>query len=51
LGAATAAFDEVWFGGREASDADVALARAAADAVQSARIVTDAVDPGLAVPQ
>jgi hypothetical protein len=53
LRAATAAFDEVWFGGRDASDADVALARAAADAVQSARITTTAAadGPRLAVPQ
>jgi Domain of unknown function (DUF4129) len=37
LRAATTAFDEVWFGGRDAADADVALARAAADAVLHAR--------------
>ena len=37
LAAATAAFDEVWFGGRAATAADVARARAAADAVARAR--------------
>jgi hypothetical protein len=51
LRAATAAFDEVWFGGRPATDADVADARAAADAVVSARIVSAAAEPGLAVPR
>lgn len=53
LRAATAAFDEVWFGGRDASDADVATAQAAADAVQSARIasVAGADGPALAVPR
>jgi hypothetical protein len=51
LRAATSAFDEVWFGGREASDADVARARAAADGVQSARIASGAAASGLAVPQ
>jgi hypothetical protein len=44
LAASTRAFDEVWFGGRAATDADVTHARAAADAVQSARIAT--VTPG-----
>ncbi|MCW2646827.1 MAG: putative integral rane protein [Pseudonocardiales bacterium] len=38
LRAATGAFDEVWFGGRAAIDADVAVAQAAADGVLSARI-------------
>jgi Domain of unknown function (DUF4129) len=38
LRAATAAFDEVWFGGRVANDVDVAVARAAADGAVSARI-------------
>jgi hypothetical protein len=38
LRAATGAFDEVWFGGRAANDADVAVAQAAADGVLSARI-------------
>jgi Domain of unknown function (DUF4129) len=38
LAAATAAFDAVWFGGRAATDADVARARAAADAVVTSRI-------------
>ncbi len=51
LRTATAAFDEVWFGGREASDADVAHARSAADAVRSARITMGAGDDGLAVPR
>ena len=37
LRAATTAFDEVWFGGRPATEADAALARAAADAVLRAR--------------
>jgi hypothetical protein len=51
LRAATAAFDEVWFGGRPATDADVAGARAAADAAESARIVSEAAESGLAVPR
>jgi hypothetical protein len=52
LAAATAAFDEVWFGGRDATDADVASAEAAADLVGSARIgAGQAVSAGLAVPQ
>jgi hypothetical protein len=51
LVAATAAFDEVWFGGRPATDADVARARAAADGVMNARIVRTAAPSGLAVPQ
>jgi Domain of unknown function (DUF4129) len=51
LRAATAAFDEVWFGGREAGDADVALARAAADGVQTARIAHPTGTAGLAVPR
>lgn len=38
LRAATAAFDEIWFGGRDATDADVAHAHAAADAVRTGRI-------------
>jgi hypothetical protein len=50
LRAATAAFDEIWFGGRAATNADVARAQAAADAVRSARMATVA-GPGLAVPQ
>lgn len=40
LDAATRSFDEVWFGRRDATDGDVALAQAAADGVQSARIST-----------
>ena len=52
LAAATAAFDEIWFGGREATPGDVARAEAAADAVAGARIVIDRAAPaGLAVPQ
>lgn len=55
LSAAMQAFDEVWFGGRQADDADVARARAAADGVQAARIAApvgpDAdVPAGIAVP-
>jgi hypothetical protein len=38
LRVATAAFDEVWYGGRPATDADVAAAREAADAVRAAPI-------------
>lgn len=48
---ATRAFDEVWFGGREASDADVTSAHAAADAVRTARLVHGIETNGLAVPQ
>jgi hypothetical protein len=49
---ATTAFDEVWFGGRDATDADVAHAKAAADAAQSARLTHGAAAvPALAVPQ
>jgi uncharacterized protein DUF4129 len=53
LEAATRAFDQVWFGGRSATDADVAGARTAADAVGSGRIATAAgagPDDGLARP-
>jgi hypothetical protein len=35
---AVTAFDEVWFGGRAATDADVKVAQTAADAVLAARI-------------
>jgi hypothetical protein len=57
LQAATRAFDEVWFGGRDASDADVAHARAAADGVLRVRLTTSAdtaatsATSGIAVPQ
>jgi hypothetical protein len=51
LAVATAAFDQVWFGGREASDTDVGQARAAADAVRSARVVAGSGSAGIAVPQ
>lgn len=51
LAAATAAFDEVWFGGRAASDADVEHGRAAADGAASSRIVATTSTPtGIAVP-
>jgi hypothetical protein len=39
LAAAMQAFDEVWFGGRPATSADVAAAHQAADAARGARIV------------
>lgn len=45
LRAATNAFDEVWFGGRAAVDADVAVAQAAADGVLAARIERGAPGP------
>ncbi|MBE7190020.1 DUF4129 domain-containing protein [Jatrophihabitans endophyticus] len=51
LAAATAVFDEVWFGDRTATAADAELARSAADAVAGARIVRGAAGPGMAVPQ
>lgn len=38
LRAATAAFDRVWYGGRPATDDDVARASTAADAVRDARL-------------
>jgi hypothetical protein len=50
LQAATAAFDEVWFGGREATDADVAHARTAADGVLSGRVATGTGIDGIAAP-
>jgi hypothetical protein len=50
LQAATAAFDEVWFGGREATDADVAHARTAADGVLSARVAAGTGIDGIAAP-
>ncbi|HEX3336922.1 MAG TPA: DUF4129 domain-containing protein [Jatrophihabitans sp.] len=51
LHAATTAFDEVWFGGREARDADLAVARAAADGVATARVAGyAAASAGIAVP-
>lgn len=51
LTAATSAFDEIWFGGRKATDADVALGHAAADQVATARISPDhAAQDGLAIP-
>jgi hypothetical protein len=51
LAAATGAFDEVWFGGRAATDADVTHAHAAADAVLSARITVPAADNAMAAPR
>lgn len=53
LAASTAAFDEVWFGGRAATADDVARARSAADAVASSRMSSGGVAPqdGLAVPR
>lgn len=51
LAAATAAFDEVWFGGRPATDADVAVARSAADLVVSATMVAAASAGGFVVPR
>ncbi|HEV7207049.1 MAG TPA: DUF4129 domain-containing protein [Jatrophihabitans sp.] len=51
LAAATTAFDEIWFGGRAATDADVAHGQAAADGAASARIVAGAAAAdGIAVP-
>jgi hypothetical protein len=51
LQAATRAFDEVWFGGRAAREADVTVARSAADAVATARVATTASVPaGIAAP-
>lgn len=51
LAVAMAAFDEVWFGGRTATDDDVTRAHAAADAVASARITTGTTSAdGLAIP-
>jgi Domain of unknown function (DUF4129) len=53
LSAAMQAFDEVWFGARAAHDGDVRVARAAADAVATARIhLPDvAASAGVAVPR
>lgn len=51
LAAGMRAFDEVWFGGREATDADVAAGRAAADGVLTARVAAGAGRPGgIAIP-
>ncbi|WP_143167984.1 DUF4129 domain-containing protein [Jatrophihabitans endophyticus] len=50
LTAAMTAFEQVWFGGRPATDDDVSRARGAADAVGSARIVTHDVPAGFAAP-
>jgi hypothetical protein len=51
LAAATRAFDEVWFGGRAATDDDVAAGQAAAEAVRTARLVNSLESDGLAVPR
>jgi hypothetical protein len=51
LATATRAFDEVWFGGREATDADVTTAHAAADAARTARLVHGVETDSLAVPR
>jgi hypothetical protein len=51
LAAASRAFDQVWFGGRGATAADVAQARAAADAVASARLAAGSAADALAVPR
>ena len=51
LTTSTRAFDEVWFGGRDATDADVTSAQAAADAVRTARLVHGVETDGLAVPR
>ena len=51
LAAGTRAFDEVWFGGRAATDADVAAGQQAADAVAAARISSGAAPAGMAVPR
>ncbi len=51
LAAAMRAFDEVWFGGRPATEGDVALGRAAADGVASSRISRTSVPDGMAVPR
>lgn len=53
MGAATRAFDEVWFGGRAATPGDVELARSAAELVTSARVARPANAPagtGYAMP-
>jgi Domain of unknown function (DUF4129) len=50
LAAAMQAFDEVWFGDRPASAADVAAAHRAADAARDARIVRAGATAGFVVP-
>ena len=50
LATATAAFDEVWFGGRAATAADAAAGRSAADAVREARIAAAVSGTGYAIP-
>jgi hypothetical protein len=51
LRAATTAFDEVWFGGRDATDADVAVAQAAAEGVVNARTAAPATAGEFAAPR
>lgn len=51
LHAATTAFDEVWFGGRDATDADVAAARSAADGVVTTRMAGPVTAGGFAAPR
>lgn len=51
LTTATRAFDEVWFGGRGATDEDVSTAAAAAEAVRTARLVHSVGADRLAVPR
>lgn len=51
LAEATRAFDEVWFGRRAATDADLEIARRAADLAASTRIVEPADEPDFAVPR
>lgn len=48
---ATETFERVWFGGRDASAADVELGRRAADAVRDARAVDAGPAGGYAVPR
>jgi hypothetical protein len=50
LSAGMRAFDEIWFGGRDAGAEDVARARAAADGVRSGRIVHLTTSDGFTVP-
>jgi Domain of unknown function (DUF4129) len=51
LRAATTAFDEIWFGGREATCDDAAAGRSAADGVLSARLAAPVTAGGFAAPR
>jgi hypothetical protein len=51
LRAATAAFDEVWFGGRDATDDDLRAAQLAADGVVNARLAAPSTAGTFAVPR